>query len=199
VAPPTWAGHFCPAAPHGQKCPCHIPPSLLFPAPRPPAAQVSRYRPSFPQSSRKPQRTTSGTPALGRWSPGEQAAPSTKESTMNATLRNWTLAVLSVVALLPLAGTASAQSYRSSYWWRHYRPHNTTGSLNQKVLSYAQGMLGKQDGNGECWTLVDNALRSAGADASGDSNYVFGQAISVGSVSPGDVIQFTRAHFVHTN
>jgi hypothetical protein len=117
---------------------------------------------------------------------------------MNATLRNWTLAVLSVVALLPLAGTASAQSYRSSYWWRH-RPHNTTASLNQKVLAYAQGMVGRQDGNGECWTLVDNALRSAGANTSGDSNYVFGQAISVGSVMPGDVIQFTSAHFVHTN
>src|SRR5262249_41643399 len=130
--------------------------------------------------------------------PREQAAPS-KESTMNAALRNLILAVLSVAALLPLTGTASAENYRSSYWAWRYRHRNTTGSLNQKVLSYAQSKYGTQDGNGECWTLVDNALRSAGANTSGDANLVFGQAIALSSVIPGDVLQFKNAHFEHHN
>src|SRR5262249_12326025 len=40
--------------------------------------------------------------------------------------------------------------------------------LNQKVLAYGQAQLGKEVGNGECWTLVDEALKAAGADTSGD-------------------------------
>jgi hypothetical protein len=119
---------------------------------------------------------------------------------MNRSLRNGLLAVLSVVVLLPLAGTASAQSNHYSYWaWRHRHRTGATGSLNQKVLSYAQSMYGKQDGNGECWTLVDDALRSAGANTSGDANLVFGQSIGLGSVIPGDVLQFKNAHFEHHN
>jgi hypothetical protein len=117
---------------------------------------------------------------------------------MTATLRKMTFALLSVIALLPLAGTASAETYHYPYWWR-YRHHNTTGSLNQKVLSYAQSKYGTQDGNGECWTLVDDALRSAGANTSGDASLVFGQSIALSSVTPGDVLQFKNAHFVHTS
>jgi hypothetical protein len=113
---------------------------------------------------------------------------------MNASLRNLILAVLSVAALLPLTGAASAQNYYP--WWSRHR-HPNTASFNQKVLSYAQSKYGTQDGNGECWTLVDDALRSAGANTSGDSNYVFGTPIATSSVIPGDVIQFTSAKFVH--
>jgi hypothetical protein len=118
---------------------------------------------------------------------------------MTTTKRYMTLALLCVIGLLPLTGTASAQSYRNSYWWRHRHQNTATASLNQKVLAYAQGMVGKPDGNGECWTLVDDALRSAGANTSGDVNFVFGQPIATSSVIPGDVIQFTSAKFVHTN
>src|SRR5262249_41216733 len=69
--------------------------------------------------------------------------------------------------------------------------------LNQKVLSYAQAHLGQVVGNGECWTLVDEALKSAGADTSGDGNCVFGRSVALEAVIPGALIQFEKAHFEH--
>jgi hypothetical protein len=69
--------------------------------------------------------------------------------------------------------------------------------LNQKVLAYAQAHLGKEVGNGECWTLVDEALKSAGADTSGDGRCEFGRSIALNAVIPGDLLQFEKAHFEH--
>src|SRR5262249_19147986 len=71
--------------------------------------------------------------------------------------------------------------------------------LRRAVLSYAQGKLGKQDGNGECWTLVDDALRSAGAGTSGDGKYDFGNTVSLSALQPGDLLQFEGVKFEHHN
>src|SRR4051812_49378962 len=68
-------------------------------------------------------------------------------------------------------------------------------ALNQRILNYASSMMGYQDGNGECWTLVHHALQAAGANTDGDGNYVFGTPESVSNVIPGDVLQFEGVRF----
>lgn len=72
-------------------------------------------------------------------------------------------------------------------------------SINDKVLSFAKDHLHTQVGNGDCWTLVDQALRAAGADTRGDAGYVFGATIPLSQVAPGDVLQFENVHFKHVD
>jgi hypothetical protein len=67
--------------------------------------------------------------------------------------------------------------------------------LNQRVLAFAAERLGQQVGNGECWTLADEALKSAGARRA--DVYIFGRALRTGERAlPGDVIQFTSVRLV---
>jgi hypothetical protein len=72
-------------------------------------------------------------------------------------------------------------------------------TLNAQVLAAATGWLGTQVGDGQCWTLVNQALAAAGANTSGDSNYVFGTPVALNAITPGDVLQFEGAHFQHTD
>ena len=60
-----------------------------------------------------------------------------------------------------------------------------------KVLQFAQAVVGKQVGTGECWDLGANALRYAGARPA--NGYNFGKAISL--PKPGFIIQFNNARF----
>ncbi len=66
--------------------------------------------------------------------------------------------------------------------------------LNAGVLKYAQDQLGQKVGNGECWTLAAEALKSAAArEARG---YDFGRPLAKGEpVLAGDIIQFTDCRF----
>ena len=80
------------------------------------------------------------------------------------------------------------------------------------VVAFAREHRGKQVGNGECSTLVEAALQSAGAlyrmaDNPGEGDYVWGDLIftaefgkaNVGKVTdirPGDLIQFRDSKFV---
>jgi hypothetical protein len=71
-------------------------------------------------------------------------------------------------------------------------------TLNQKVVVWAQGKLGKKVGKGECWDLGEEALKQAGASTSTDlgsvgpdDDYVWGDEIDdVKDVQAGDIIQF---------
>jgi len=67
-------------------------------------------------------------------------------------------------------------------------------AVNRKIVSWAHGKLGQQVGRGECWDLVDNALRAAAARSSTttghDDDYVWGTSIPLQQVVPGDVLQF---------
>jgi hypothetical protein len=75
-------------------------------------------------------------------------------------------------------------------------------SLNERVRKYAESMLGKQVGNGECWTLVNAALNKAGAKQPGQGGYgtyVFGKEVALKDVKPGDILQFENVVFKHTN
>jgi hypothetical protein len=65
-----------------------------------------------------------------------------------------------------------------------------TPLLNQHILEFAASRIGQQVGNGECWTLADEALKAVGAGHA--SAYVWGRALAPSEeVYPGDVIQFT--------
>jgi uncharacterized protein (TIGR03067 family) len=74
------------------------------------------------------------------------------------------------------------------------------GPLNCKVLQFAQAQRGKQVGNGECWTLADQALKAAGARRPGRGGYgpfVFGKPVALKALAPGDIIQFEKVRLVY--
>ena len=47
--------------------------------------------------------------------------------------------------------------------------------------------------------MIDEALRAAGADTSGNANYIFGQAIGLATIMAGDVLQFEGVTFAGIN
>ncbi len=66
--------------------------------------------------------------------------------------------------------------------------------VNQRVLDYAKKNAGQQVGNGECWTLANEALRAAGTQH--PAVMVWGRKLSPGEEPiPGNVIQFTSVTF----
>lgn len=90
--------------------------------------------------------------------------------------------------------------------------------LNDKVLDFAKKNLGEQVGNGECWTLANDAVLAAGgkssphyADSPAKGDYVWGELVYGASaangkltedttaakkaVAPGDIVQFRDAKF----
>jgi hypothetical protein len=70
-------------------------------------------------------------------------------------------------------------------------------TLNQRVLDFAIANLGKQVGNGECWELGAEALAAAGAEP--PQGQVFGSAVPLTSMLPGDILEFYQARFVGAN
>ncbi len=78
-------------------------------------------------------------------------------------------------------------------------------TINSKVVIWARGQLGVQIGNGECWTLGEQALKQAGAKTSNDlgpvgddTNYIWGDRVDLKDVISGDILQF-RDHIVKTS
>jgi len=71
-------------------------------------------------------------------------------------------------------------------------------TINQNVVIWARGQIGKQVGKGECWDLADKALRNAGASSSADlgpmgddEDYIWGDAVDdLKDAQAGDVLQF---------
>ena len=70
-------------------------------------------------------------------------------------------------------------------------------SINQDVYNYVSGQLGTQVGDGECFTLADQALKKAGAKSASDygavtanANYRWGNSVNLLKLIPGDIIQF---------
>ena len=80
------------------------------------------------------------------------------------------------------------------------------GDVNGKaVVDFAVGKLKTKVGSGECFDLADAALKAAGAksaDAYGtvvpEADYVWGNKVLIGSVLPGDVIQYRDYKMVRT-
>lgn len=77
-----------------------------------------------------------------------------------------------------------------------------SADIRNKVIGYAEGNRRQQDGNGECWTLAENALKSAGAKTSwelatpdqkkffDDADYTWGKKINLSEIKPGCILQF---------
>ncbi|MGH9139824.1 MAG: hypothetical protein ACRD3J_04155 [Thermoanaerobaculia bacterium] len=70
-------------------------------------------------------------------------------------------------------------------------------SMADQILGYARRHRGSRIGNGQCFTLVDRALRGAHAQSaadygsvSPDADYTWGTSVSLSDLQPGDVIQF---------
>ena len=69
--------------------------------------------------------------------------------------------------------------------------------LNHRIMTYVSERFGQQVGNGECWTLAEEALKAAGA--SPPREYVFGRELKKGEEWwPGDIVQFTSCKFKET-
>jgi hypothetical protein len=65
--------------------------------------------------------------------------------------------------------------------------------LNIQILKFATDHEGQQVGDGQCWTLADDAMKSAHTTHPG--LYVWGRPLKPNeTVFPGDIIQFTSVH-----
>ncbi len=74
-------------------------------------------------------------------------------------------------------------------------------SLADRVVSFARQRRGQVHGNGECFTLADDALRHAGAKSAADfgrvapdADYVWGAAVARTHLQAGDIIQMRDYH-----
>ncbi len=76
-------------------------------------------------------------------------------------------------------------------------PTPTPASMATSIVGYARQRRGSKVGDGECYTLADQALTGAGAKSARDfgkvtptADYVWGTAVKLSDLQPGDVIQF---------
>jgi len=74
--------------------------------------------------------------------------------------------------------------------------------LKTKVYNWAKSKVGERVGDGSCFALVYEALRNSGAKTAYDygkvtpkANYVWGKAINLIDVKPGDILQL-RDHVI---
>ena len=76
-------------------------------------------------------------------------------------------------------------------------------AIGSKVVQYAKSKVGQKVGNGECWTLVHDALVYAKAKEipgqGGIAVYDFGTPVKVSAVKSGDILQFWNVKFVAPN
>jgi hypothetical protein len=77
-----------------------------------------------------------------------------------------------------------------------------TQSIGDKVKTFAGGKKGQMVGDGECFTLADQALKDAGAKSAADygkvtadADYVWGTETSKALVQAGDIVQFRNYKF----
>src|SRR5262249_33234739 len=80
------------------------------------------------------------------------------------------------------------------------KPATVIPPLNQKVLEFARGNVGKQVGNGECTVLAVEAFKHAGVQRfprlKDEGDYIWGRPVdSFREALPGDVLQFRDAVF----
>ena len=78
-------------------------------------------------------------------------------------------------------------------------------ALGDQVVSFARNRIGQRVSDGECFSLVDGALRNAGAKTAADFgsvapdlDYVWGASVSLSDVRPGDIIQFRDYRYDRT-
>jgi hypothetical protein len=64
-----------------------------------------------------------------------------------------------------------------------------------KIAAFCTANMGKQVGNGECWTLADEAFKATGASRPAGESRVWGRLVDISeeSIEPGDVVEFRAA------
>jgi hypothetical protein len=120
--------------------------------------------------------------------------------------------VVGVLAVMLAAGlSGSAQQPK-----KKGKATGEKNPINEKVVEFAKTSLGQQVGNGECWTLANEALKAAGGKSSpaytdrpNKGDYVWGELVyavevkdgkatetgSAAKIRPGDVVQFRGTKF----
>ena len=73
---------------------------------------------------------------------------------------------------------------------------SSTPDVSARVVGFARRQHGGRVGDGECFALADSALRAARArsasdygSVAADADYVWGSAVTLSSLQPGDIIQ----------
>ncbi len=91
---------------------------------------------------------------------------------------------------------------RSASWLRANKPDGSD-RLAESIVGFARRAEGRQVGDGECFSLADQALSQAGAqsaayytDITPDGDYIWGKPVSVASARPGDILQFRNFRIV---
>lgn len=60
----------------------------------------------------------------------------------------------------------------------------------QQLITYATDRLGRVEGNGECWTLVNNAFQHLNIHKP-SATYRWGRVVELSAARPGDIFQFS--------
>src|SRR5882757_5280947 len=70
-------------------------------------------------------------------------------------------------------------------------------SMAEQIVRFARRLRGRRLGDGQCFTLVDRALRGADAKSAADygrvtpnADYQWGSSVTLADLQPGDLIQF---------
>ena len=66
-----------------------------------------------------------------------------------------------------------------------------------KIVAYCKGQVGKQVGNGECWTLADECFKSCGLKRPGSDMRAWGRKLDLSKEKPqpGDIAEYRSAKF----
>lgn len=69
--------------------------------------------------------------------------------------------------------------------------------IPEMITKFCKGKLGKQVGNGECWTLADEAFKACGLKRPGADMRVWGKIVDhqKEKLQPGDIVEFRSARF----
>lgn len=72
-----------------------------------------------------------------------------------------------------------------------------SGNPAARIAAYCVARKGQTVGNGECWTLADEAFKAAGARRPGSNMRVWGRLVNPAreAIRPGDVVEFQSARF----
>ena len=102
---------------------------------------------------------------------------------------------VALASILSLASVAIAQNFQgAANPSPQIVPLKASAKLNAQVVNYAISCIGKQVGNGECWTLAAEALDAAGAMPA--EQFSFGHELKKKEAwLPGDIIQFKACKF----
>ncbi len=79
-------------------------------------------------------------------------------------------------------------------------------TVSASILTYCTQRIGRKEGDGECWTLAENAVVSSGGQSSRDqtpnfgpnSNYVWGTSTQLSNLAGGNILQFRNYSWTRT-